>query len=168
MEFSLYKKIASLAAGLALAFTATAQAETSTATLTASLPLHASCQLTSTTNFTFGPLTAMQALTADATSATVFWNCSEAPTSLTLSDGRQAGSSADFLLQNGSSTTNQIPFTISSGGTPILNDGAGLTVLNAGNTGVNLSAAIDVANAAPGGYPSGTYSDTVTATLTFT
>lgn len=167
--FSLYTKIASLAAALTLASTVAAQAAPVVSSLQANLPVQEACRITPATNFDFPAISAAEPISSDTTAtATLGIDCNSLP-SLTLSDGGTV-----FTLKNGGDT---IPFTISileaGGGAIVVGDSTappGITLV--GPSGVSAPSTVTLtARLAPVSTTqlpvAGTYTDTITATLTY-
>jgi spore coat protein U-like protein len=169
----LYKKIASLAAVLALASTVAAQAQgTAVSSLQADLPVQTASSITSTTNFNFAPIPAGPLTSVEAATGTLSYVSSAVPASLTLSD---SNGTAGFSLAPpaGSTGGTAIPFTITgvnaeSGTLGTIADGTATANVGAGalaSDTITLTATLvpGTGNVAV----AGTYTDTITATLTF-
>jgi spore coat protein U-like protein len=173
MEFPLYKKIASLAAVLALASTVAAQAQgTAVSSLQADLPVQTASSITATTNFNFAPIAAGPLTSTESATGSLSYVSSAVPASLTLSD---TNGTAGFSLAPPAGSTGATPIPFSITGVDSEADPAITFLDGVASAGLGASAKASdtltfTATLVPGTgntAVAGTYTDTITATLTF-
>jgi spore coat protein U-like protein len=171
MEFPLYKKIASLAAALALTSTVAAQAATAVSSLQADLPVQTTCSISSTTNFNFAPIGAGLVTSSETATGGLAYTCAGSTVSgLTLADATGGGGA--FTLTNAADSST-IPFNIAATSTgaapltasPFLDNTQNTAETNATDT---ITFTATLAPTATTTATTGQYNDTITATLNFT
>ena len=162
-------KSLALAALATLGLATSASAGTATSTFQVTAIINPTCSVVSTTNLALGTIGGTSTAYSDFTPSTVTMNCSAGLTyGITLASGNPGGAT-NFQMVNGTSNL-AYQLYANSFGNPQWDATAGGTYSSTG-TGVNQAIGVYgkiPAQAAPvGGWTVGTYTDTVTMTVTW-